>query len=91
MTRKKMGFDLADVCQCEDCEEPETTEVQDGQASPEGEPNAYDIAEIFLESVAALRALGAMKVAMFDCAVEFSEPYVPKAAAKTAPKKGAKT
>jgi hypothetical protein len=72
--KKKMGFDI-ERSECEDCEEEELTEVQDGQASPEGEPNAYDIAEIFLESVEKLRAMGAVEIAMFDCAVKFAAPF----------------
>lgn len=76
MSKKPMGFDIAaPKAECEDCEEPELTEVQDGQHSehtPEVTP--FEMAELFLESVEKLRAMGATEIAMFDCAVKFGGP-----------------
>jgi hypothetical protein len=93
MSRKgKMGFefDRADVCECEDCEEPELTDVQDGNhESADRVYSPQEMATAFYDLVLKLRAQGAKEVAAFEMAVNFGDtPVAPQS--KMPRKKAAK-
>lgn len=80
----RMGFGLdnkpsLEFCECEECEEPELTDVQDGHhESAERVYSPKEMAEAFYELVIKLRAQGAKEIAAFEMAVTFSdEPAKP--------------
>jgi hypothetical protein len=83
--KKKMGFDLADVCECEECEEPELTDVQDGHHdSSERVYSPQEMAQAFFDLVVKLRKIGCKEITAFEMNATF-EASEKKTPGKKAP------